>query len=148
MLRPEHMTKLDIQVSEEYISQVTMVIARLKGLHLLNVRKVPLGQDGMEYGQEGLFINKYKQLYLSLQNLYKALSLPFVTPCCPVLKDFDPFRDIVTFEKELQEREENCNEILGKIKLKRESNRDKQELLRLMELIFNLGSPSSLRMIL
>jgi V/A-type H+-transporting ATPase subunit I len=134
------MAKINLQVSEDYISKATMVIARLKSLHLLNVRKIPLGQNDFESDQENVFVNKYKKLNQRLQDLVKSLGLEFeIPPCCPVMTDFDPYRDIVKLEKKLQEKETEISEILEKIKSERESKREKQELLRLLEMIFSLG---------
>ena len=139
MLRPTHMTKINIQVSEDYISKVTMVIAQLKSLHLLNVRKIPLGQNDLEFNQEGLFVHKYKQLNQRLQKIYQCIGLQIEMPSCSAIKDFDPYRDIVALERELEEKENEIYEILKKIKSERESKKEKQELLRLMDIIFSLG---------
>ena len=131
MLRPTQMAKIDLQVSEAYITKVTMVIAQLKSLHLLNVRKMPLGQNDFESNQENVFINQYKQLNHRFQNICKSLGLAFEIPDCPVMKNFDPFKDIVKIENEIQAIETDLNEVLRKIKSNRESNSEKQELLRL-----------------
>jgi len=139
MLRPTQMTKIDVQIPEEYISKATMVIAQQKSMHLVNVRKLPLGQNDIGVNQENLFVTKYRQLNTRLQNIYKSLGIAPEIPYCPVIKDFDPFRDIVRLEKEMEEKESNVNEIMGKISLKQESKREKQELLRLLEMIFTLG---------
>ena len=139
MLKPTQMTKIDIQIPEEYLSRITMVIAQLKSLHLLNIRMSPLGKNDPETNPESVFVNKYKQLNARLENLYKSVGMVYDVPCCPIIKDFDPFRDIVKLEKELEEKESSVNEILGKIKSNRETKRDKQELLRLLEMIFSLG---------
>jgi len=119
------MTKIDLQVSEDYISKATMVIAKLNSLHLLNVRKIPLGQNDLESNQENLFVNKYRQLNHRLKNLTKSLGLEFEIPCCPLIKDFDPYKDIIKLENELQEKENEINEILEKIKLERESKKER-----------------------
>ncbi|MGA1845409.1 MAG: V-type ATP synthase subunit I [bacterium] len=139
MLRPTQMTKIDVQIPEQYISKATMVIAQQKSMHIVNVRKMPLGQDDSGMNQENLFVNKYRQLNTRLQNLYKSLGIEQEIPCCPMIKDFDPFRDIVRLEKEMEEKEAGANEILSKIRLNRESKKEKQELLRLLEMIFSLG---------
>ena len=105
MLKPAQMTKIDLQMPEEYISRATMVIAQLKSLHLVNVRKSPLGQNDLETNPENIFVNKYKQLNTRLQSLYKSLGISYDIPCCPFIKDFDPFKDIVKLEKDLDEKE-------------------------------------------
>ncbi|MGA1842370.1 MAG: V-type ATP synthase subunit I [bacterium] len=140
MLKPTQMTKINLQVSEDCISRATIVIARLKSLHLLNVRKIPLGQNDFETNQENVLVNKYKKLNKRLQDLFESLGLEFeIPPCCSAMTDFDPYKDIVKLEKELQEKEGEINNIIEKIKLERESKREKQELLRLLEMIFSLN---------
>ncbi|MGA1795451.1 MAG: V-type ATP synthase subunit I [bacterium] len=139
MLRPTQMTKIDVQIPEEYISKATMVIAQQKSMHLVNVRKIPLGQNDIGVNQENLFVTKYRQLNTRLRNIYKSLGIAPEIPCCPMIKDFDPFRDIVILEREMEEKEANVNEIMGTIGVKQESKREKQELLRLLEMIFSLG---------
>jgi V/A-type H+-transporting ATPase subunit I len=133
------MTKIDLQIPEEDISSATMVIAQLKSLHLVNVHKSPLGQNDPETNSENVFVNKYKNLNTRLQNLYKSLGISYDTPYCPIIKDFDPFKDIVKLEKEMEEKEAEVNGILGKIKSNRESKNEKRELLQLLEMIFSLG---------
>ena len=139
MLQPTKMRKIEIQVPQDHIAKATICIANLKILHLLNVRKIPLGQIDLESQQDIVLRNKYRQLKQQLENLSQVLGFELAPPTDLHLKDLDPYRDIVALEKDLQEKDADINAVLAKIKGQEEVKREKEEVLQLLEMIFNLG---------
>jgi V/A-type H+-transporting ATPase subunit I len=133
------MTKIDIQVPQDHIAKATICIANLKILHLLNVRKIPLGQIDLESQQDIVLRTKYKQLKHQLEELSQTLGFELAPPTDSHLKNLDPYRDIITLEKDLQEKDADIKAVLAKIKGQEEVKREKEELLHLLEMIFNLG---------
>ena len=62
MLKPARMAKIDLQVPEDNIAKITLGIANLNIIHLMNVRKTPLGEPEIESNQENALVCRYKEL--------------------------------------------------------------------------------------
>ncbi len=138
MLKPAKMAKIDIEVPEEYITRLTLGIANLNIIHLMNIRKTPLGETDSESNQENFLISRYRELEHKLEYICKSIELELSkVPWYPVVEDVQPHEDIVKLEKEIKKIEDGISPILNQIASKTELKQKKQRLLAHMEIILS-----------
>lgn len=140
MLRPAKMAKIDLQIPEDHIAKITLGIANLNIIHLMNIRKTPPGEFDMETNQENTLLCKYITLQRRINYLCRALEIELnKIPWCPYLNDINPHGDIVNIETEVKTIEEGALPIIHEIKSLKEQRQDKLRLLTNTEIILTSG---------
>ncbi|MGA1864773.1 MAG: hypothetical protein ACMUHX_06890, partial [bacterium] len=69
MLRPAKMAKIDLQIPEDHIAKITLGITNLNIIHLMNIRKTPLGEVNIESNRENSLVCRYLKLQRRINHL-------------------------------------------------------------------------------
>ncbi|MEA3420360.1 MAG: V-type ATPase 116kDa subunit family protein [Acidobacteriota bacterium] len=120
MFKPTRVSRLNIQVPEEYISQVTSILAKMHLLHLIHIKETPLKKFEYEEKTQEMLL-KYQGLMQILKEIISGLNIEEKVP--PVDIEIIP-------ERQLFELRENINSIQKKtypVIEKLEENEEKLE---------------------
>jgi V/A-type H+-transporting ATPase subunit I len=140
MLRPAKMVKIDLQIPEDHIAKITLGIANLNIIHLMNVRKTPLGEFDIESNQENALVCKYIKLQRRINHLCEAMGIELnKVPWCPYLHDINPHGDIIKIENEIKKIEEEAMPLITKVQSLNDQKQEKLKLLIHTEIILTSG---------
>ncbi|MGA1844085.1 MAG: V-type ATP synthase subunit I [bacterium] len=140
MLRPTKMARIDLQIPEDDIAKITLGIANLNIIHLMNVRKTPLGELNIEASQENVLTCKYKKLKRRIDSVCQALEIELdKVPWCPYINDINPHGDIIKIENEVTNIEEEIMPVVRETNAFKEQRQEKVKLLQHTEIIQTSG---------
>ncbi|MGA1869495.1 MAG: V-type ATP synthase subunit I [bacterium] len=140
MLKPARMAKIDLQVPEDHIAKITLGIANLNIIHLMNVRKTPLGELDVESNQENTLLNKYKELQRKVRSICQLLQLELnKIPRASMLKDLNPHGDVVRIEERIKKIEKEIEPVLLNIRSMKNQKEEKDALLKNIDMVQKLG---------
>src|SRR4030042_3032356 len=75
MFRAARMVKVDLQIPQSSISGTTCIIANLKILHLMNIRKTRIGELDLKSNEDNNLLCKYKELRGRVGKIFPALGI-------------------------------------------------------------------------
>ncbi len=141
MFTPAKMAKIDFQVSQEYVAKTTSILADLKKLHLMNIRKNRLGQIDAGLHTENNLQPKFYEMKTRLEKLFKVLGVDHeeeITPDTEAEK-MVPQKDIFEIDQQIQQLEEQIFSLIKAIEAPVKEKEEKQKSLKQAEIFSKVG---------
>ncbi len=137
MLKAVPMVLINIQVAQEEISRATMVLTRLRIMHLINLVETPLGKLGYMGELERDLLNRYQKAGEEVDRWSQALEIrPQIVD---IPSDLDPAKDIYPLEEMLDRLRSQVSPVLQKVQEISEQLTKLQEYQKNLELVGPAG---------
>ncbi|MEW6380323.1 MAG: V-type ATPase 116kDa subunit family protein [bacterium] len=144
MFKPAKMDKIDLQVPQDHMAKTTQIIANLKILHLMNVRKTRIGELNLESNADSSLLQKYTDLKNRLDRILNLMEINLMggpEPVSPenLKEEANPHQDITQLDWEVQHLEDEVSGVIGELDTVEKARKQKEELLRQLEIITAAG---------
>lgn len=137
MFRPVKLTRVTIQIPEEYISPVMSIMGDLRLLHLIRMEETPLGRMGYVAHVNTALLARYDGLLVRINRLLEELQVAGPTPM--VTGAPRPDKDIFRLEEECRAVEKQALDVLDQRKALRSTLREHQTLIGRLRLLDPAG---------
>ncbi len=137
MFRPVKLTRVTIQIPEDYISAVMAILGDLRLLHLIRVEETPLGRMGYVAHIDTPLLDRYDALLVRIKRLLEDLQVPGPTPV--IGKTPRPDKAIFRLEEECTAVEKESLEVLEQRKNLRSTLFEHQSLIGRLRLLEPVG---------
>jgi V/A-type H+-transporting ATPase subunit I len=137
MFRPVKLTRVTLQIPEEYVSAVMAILGDLRLLHLIRMEETPLGRMGYIAHVNTTLLEHYDALLIRLNSLLEDLQVSEPTPV--IVKTPRPDKVIFRLEEECTAIEKISLEVLEQRKNLRNSLSEQQRLIARLRLLEPMG---------
>lgn len=140
MFRPARMSKVELQVPQHLVAKTTCMIANLKRLHLINIRKTRIGKTDLESPADRILQRKYAEMKGRLAKILTFLQIdPDDLSYCLCQKEVNPPEDVFQIEREVQQLEEEISCLIHEVEIPENIKQEKEDLLELLEIVSITG---------
>jgi len=139
MFRLARMAKIDLQVPQDHIAKTTSIIANLKILHLMNIRKTRAEEVNLESHADVNLLSKYIELKGRLEKIFLWLEINPDNLSLISQEDVNPHKDIISIDQEIQQLEKEISGLVKEVEAQEKSRLEKEQLLRQLEMLSSAG---------
>lgn len=139
MFRLARMAKIDLQVPQDHVAKTTSIIANLKILHLMNIRKTRVGEMDLESHTDMNLLSKYIELKGRLEKIFLWLEIDPENLSLTSEEDVNPHKDIISIDQEIQHLEKEISGLVKEVEAQEKTRKEKEQLLRQLEMLSSAG---------
>ena len=154
MFKPAKMAKIDLQVPQDHVAKATRIIANLKIMHLMNVRKTRVGELDLESHTDSTLLHKYTGMKGRVEKILTLLEIeadnpaaqppdspPDLQPDSPagLQEEVNPHKDIFQIDQDIQQLEGEVDRLIEELNVPERARKEKEELLRQLEILSSAG---------
>ncbi|MEW6381316.1 MAG: V-type ATPase 116kDa subunit family protein [bacterium] len=139
MFRLARMAKIDLQVPQDHVAKTTSIIANLKILHLMNIRKTRVGEMDLESHTDSNLLSKYIELKGRLERIFLWLEINPDDLSLISKEEVNPHKDIIVIDQEIQKLEKEISGLVKDVEAQEKTRKEKEQLLRQLELLASAG---------
>ncbi|MGA1874597.1 MAG: V-type ATP synthase subunit I [bacterium] len=140
MFKPAKMAKIDLQIPQDYVAKTTSILADLKRLHIMNVRKMRVGELDLDAHVDGNLLRKYTEIEDRLKKIFRSLGINRDDQShTRSHEEINPHHDIFEIDQEIQQLESESSSFIETIEAAEKAKEEKQNLLRQLEIFSKAG---------